>query len=93
MLLKGASRKEVIRPDFNQTIRIDFQGAQIISDSSLPWRNAPHLNRPMDRPPKGGVQIKVADLHYQPKSWDKARRELRPRSSGTRESSSPASAL
>jgi hypothetical protein len=34
----------------------------------------PHLNRPVGRPPKGGVQIKVVDLHYQAKSWDKGRR-------------------
>ncbi|MBU4231082.1 MAG: transposase [Proteobacteria bacterium] len=32
MLESGESRKEVIRPDFNRAIRIDFQGAQITSD-------------------------------------------------------------
>ena len=34
----------------------------------------PHLNRPVGRPPKSGVQIKIVDLHYQAKSWDKASR-------------------
>jgi len=32
MLGSGESRKEVIRPDFNRAIRIDFQGAKITSD-------------------------------------------------------------
>jgi hypothetical protein len=32
MLDSGESRKEVVRPDFNRGIRIDFQGAQITSD-------------------------------------------------------------
>jgi hypothetical protein len=35
---------------------------------------APHLNRPVGRPPKSGVQVKIVDLHYQAKSWDKPRR-------------------
>jgi len=32
MLNGGESRKEVIRPDVNRAIMIDFQGAQITSD-------------------------------------------------------------
>ena len=32
MLDSGESRKEVIRPDFNRAIMIDFQGATITSD-------------------------------------------------------------
>jgi len=32
MLARGESRKEVIRPDFNRAIMIDFQGAKITSD-------------------------------------------------------------
>jgi len=32
MLDSGESQKEVIRPDFNQAIMIDFQGAKISSD-------------------------------------------------------------
>jgi len=32
MLDRGESRKEVIRPDFNRAIMIDFQGAKISSD-------------------------------------------------------------
>ena len=34
----------------------------------------PHLNRPVGRPPKSGIQVKVVDLQYQAKSWRKARR-------------------
>lgn len=32
MLDSGESRKEVIRPDFNRAIMIDFQGVKITSD-------------------------------------------------------------
>ena len=32
MLDSGESQKEVIRPDFNRTIMIDFHGATITSD-------------------------------------------------------------
>ena len=32
VLDSGESRKEVIRPDFNRAIMIDFQGAKITSD-------------------------------------------------------------
>ena len=35
MLAGGASQKEVIRPDFNRAIVIDFQGAKIHSDTSF----------------------------------------------------------
>jgi hypothetical protein len=35
MLDSGESRKEIIRPDFNRAIRIDFQGAQIPSDTGF----------------------------------------------------------
>jgi len=34
----------------------------------------PHLNRPVGRPPKSGVQTKVVDFQYQAKSWQKPRR-------------------
>ena len=34
----------------------------------------PHLSRPVGRPPKSGVQVKVFDFEYQAKSWDKTRR-------------------
>ena len=44
------------------------------SNANLMRLLEPHLNRPVGRPPKGGVQIKIGDLHYQAKSWDKARR-------------------
>jgi hypothetical protein len=33
-----------------------------------------HLNRPVGRPPKSGIQVKVVDLQYQAKSWHKPRR-------------------
>ena len=32
MLANGESQKEVIRPDFNRAIMIDFYGAKITSD-------------------------------------------------------------
>ena len=32
MLVCGESQKEVIRPDFNRAIMIDFRGAQVTSD-------------------------------------------------------------
>jgi len=34
----------------------------------------PHLNRPMGRPPKSGIQLRVVVLQYQAKSWHKSRR-------------------
>lgn len=33
-----------------------------------------YLNRPVGRPPKSGIQVKVVDLQYQAKSWHKPRR-------------------
>jgi hypothetical protein len=35
VLADGESPKEVIRPDFNQAIMIDFQGARITSDTGF----------------------------------------------------------
>jgi len=35
MLASGESQKEVIRPDFNRAIMIEFQGATISSDSGF----------------------------------------------------------
>jgi hypothetical protein len=35
MLANGESQKEVIRPDFNRAIMIDFQGATICSDTGF----------------------------------------------------------
>jgi hypothetical protein len=35
---------------------------------------APHLTRPVGRPPKSRIQVKVVDLQYQAKSWHKPRR-------------------
>ena len=33
-----------------------------------------HLNRPVGRPPKSGIQVRIVDLHYQAKSWSRPRR-------------------
>ena len=52
----------------------------------------PHLNRPVGRPPKSGVQVKMVALHHQAKSWSKSRRVVA-RSSGTGVSFSPGSVL
>ena len=35
---------------------------------------APHLGRPVGRPPQSGIQVKIVDLHYQAKSWSRPRR-------------------
>jgi DDE family transposase len=35
---------------------------------------APHLNRPVGRPPKSGIQVKIVELQYQAKSWSRPRR-------------------
>jgi hypothetical protein len=34
----------------------------------------PYLNRPMGRPPKSGIQVKIVDMCYQAKSWSRPRR-------------------
>jgi len=34
----------------------------------------PHLRRPVGRPPKSGIQVKVIEFYYQAGSWEKARR-------------------
>ena len=44
------------------------------SNANLMRLLGPHLNRPVGRPPKSGIQVKIVDLHYQAKSWSRARR-------------------
>ncbi len=34
----------------------------------------PYLTRPVGRPPKSGIQIKLVDLRYRAQTWDKERR-------------------
>jgi len=34
----------------------------------------PYLTRPVGRPPKSGVQVRIIDFHYQAQSWIRARR-------------------
>ncbi len=53
--------------------------ASPISSGYRPMRTwialvAPHLGRPVGRPPKSGIQVKIVDLHYQAKSWSRPRR-------------------
>ena len=36
----------------------------------------PHLRRPVGRPPKSGIQVKIVDFHYRAKSWTKPRRAV-----------------
>ena len=48
MLINGESRKEVMRPDFNRAIMIDFQGGKITSDDGF------LLLREIDDPPLPG---------------------------------------
>jgi len=47
----GESQKEVIRPDFNRPIRIDFQGAQVSLDVGFRER----LRRVHDHRPPGKI--------------------------------------
>jgi len=35
-----------------------------------------HLTRPVGRPPKSGIQVKLVDFRYQAKTWDRARRVI-----------------
>jgi len=44
------------------------------SNANLMRLLEPHLNRPVGRPPKSGIQVKIVDLHYQAKSWSRPRR-------------------
>ena len=44
------------------------------SNANLMRLLGPHLNRPVGRPPQSGIQVKIVDLHYQAKSWDRPRR-------------------
>ena len=44
------------------------------SNANLERLLEPHLNRPVGRPPKSGIQVKIVDLHYQAKSWSRPRR-------------------
>ncbi|MBM4328811.1 MAG: IS1380 family transposase, partial [Deltaproteobacteria bacterium] len=34
----------------------------------------PYLTRPVGRPPKDGIQVKLVDLRYQAQTWDRERR-------------------
>ena len=44
------------------------------SNASLERLLAPHLGRPVGRPPQSGIQVNIVDLHYQAKSWSRPRR-------------------
>ena len=44
------------------------------SNQSLEKLIKPHLRRPVGRPPKSGIQVKVIDFRYQAKSWNRPRR-------------------
>jgi len=52
----------------------------------------PLLNRPVGRPAKSGIQVKVVDFRYQAKSWPTPRRVVA-KIEWHRASCSPASAL
>jgi hypothetical protein len=34
----------------------------------------PYLTRPVGRPPRNGIQVRIVDFHYQAKSWSRPRR-------------------
>ena len=44
------------------------------SNKNLDKLVAPHLGRPVGRPPQSGIRVKIVDLHYQAKSWSRPRR-------------------
>jgi hypothetical protein len=44
------------------------------SNNGLKRLILPHLQRPVGRPPKSGIQVRVIDFHYQAEKWNKARR-------------------
>ena len=44
------------------------------SNKNLDRLVAPHLGRPVGRPPQSDIQVKIVDLHYQAKSWTRPRR-------------------
>jgi len=44
------------------------------SNKNLNRLVAPHLGRPVSRPPQSGIQVKIVDLRYQAKSWGRPRR-------------------
>ena len=49
-------------------------GKTAASGKRPPEHIQPHLNRPADRPPKSGVQVRVVEFHYKAENWDKPRR-------------------
>jgi len=44
------------------------------SNKNLDRLVPPHLGRPVGRPPQSGIQVKIVDLLYQAKSWNRPRR-------------------
>lgn len=47
---------------------------RLTSNSVLQALIEPHLRRPVGRPPRSGIQVKLFDLSYQAASWEKPRR-------------------
>jgi hypothetical protein len=41
------------------------------SNASLERLLGPHFGRPVGRPPQSGIRVKIVDLHYQAKSWNR----------------------
>ena len=44
------------------------------SNNSLKRHILPHLRRPVGRPPKSGIQVRVIEFHYQAEKWNRPRR-------------------
>jgi hypothetical protein len=44
------------------------------SNANLMRLLEPYLHRPVGRPPKSGIQVRIVDLPYQAKSWSRSRR-------------------
>jgi hypothetical protein len=59
--------------EYCQSQRLTFF-IRLPANDNLDKLVAPHLNRPVGRPPQSGIQVKVVDLQYQAKSWHQPRR-------------------
>ena len=47
---------------------------RLSSNTALKRLIVPHLKRPVGRPPRGGIQVRVIEFHYQAAKWNRPRR-------------------
>jgi hypothetical protein len=53
---------------------LDRRFIRLPSNNSLKRHILPHLKHPVGRPPRGGIQVRVIEFHYQAERWNKPRR-------------------